>query len=112
MRNYVSPGESVEVTVPAGGCTSGVGLKIGNLWGVATVTAVAGDRANILTKGIVEIAKTSALAITEGASLYWDDTNKVVNTTATAQKLVGNAVTAAANPSATVQMLIVQTGAA
>jgi predicted RecA/RadA family phage recombinase len=55
---------------------------------------------------VVEIGKTSALAISVGDRLFWDDTNKVVNKTTTAQQQVGVAVAAAANPSATVKMLI------
>jgi len=55
---------------------------------------------------VVEIGKTSALAISVGDRLFWDATNKVVNKTATAQQCVGIAVEAAANPSATVKMLL------
>lgn len=111
MRNFVQPGDNIEITVPSGGITSGVGVLIGGLFGVAEVTAAQGEKANIRTRGVVAIAKTSALAINEGDSLYWDNTNRVVNKTATSQKLVGVAVLGAANPSATVQMLIIQNGA-
>ena len=52
----------------------------------------------------MSIGKTSALAITAGDRLYWDNTNKVVNKTATAQQMVGIAITDAANPSPTVWM--------
>lgn len=104
MRNYVQPGNSIEVTAPAGGTTSGVGVLVGNLFGVAEVSVAAGARVNILVEGVVEIAKTSALAIAEGDILWWDNTNKVVNKTAASQKPVGIAVTAAANPSPTVQV--------
>jgi predicted RecA/RadA family phage recombinase len=54
----------------------------------------------------VTIGKTSALAISVGDRLFWDSTNKVVNKTTTAQQCVGVAVSAAANPSATVKMKI------
>lgn len=110
MRNYVQPGKSITITVPSGGITSGVGVLVGSLFGIAEVTAAQGERANILTEGEVEIAKTSALAVTEGAALYWDNTNKCVNLTSAAQKLVGVATKAAANPSATITMKIVQNG--
>ena len=64
--------------------------------------AVEGVDAELLTEGVVEVAKTSALQIDVGDRLFWDATNKVVNKTTTGQKCVGVAVSAAANPSATV----------
>ncbi|MFO1156631.1 MAG: DUF2190 family protein [Rhodospirillales bacterium] len=106
MKNFVQEGPSIDIVAPTGGVTSGVGVLIGTLFGVATVTAAEGAAAAIITAGVVDIAKTSALAISVGDRLFWDDTNKVVNKTTTAQQQVGVAVAAAANPSATVKMLI------
>lgn len=57
-------------------------------------------------RGVVTIAKTSALAISIGDRLFWDAANSVVNKTTTAQQQVGIAVSAAVNPSSTVQMLM------
>lgn len=102
MKNFVQKGEFVTITAPAGGTTSGVGVLIGDLFGIATNTVGAGESTEVLTEGVVEIAKTSALAIGVGDVLYWDNTNKVVNKTAASQKSVGIAVEAAANPSSTV----------
>ena len=104
MKNFIQPGRSVTVTAPAGGAVSGIGVLIGTLFGVAQYDAAAGEEVELLTEGVVEIAKTSALAIAVGDRLFWDDTNKVVNKTVTAQVCVGVAVSAAANPSATVRM--------
>lgn len=106
--NIVQPGISIDITAPSGGVTSGVGVQIGtHLFGVANVTAAQGAAATITIEGVVTIAKTSALAISVGDALYWDSTNKVVNKTATAQKGVGIAVSAASNPSSTVLMKLV-----
>ena len=105
MQNYVQPGNVVTITAPAGGVTSGVGVLIGtNLFGVATVTAAVGVQAEVLIEGVVELAKTSALAISIGDAVWWDNTNKVVFKTGTGNKAVGYAVTAAANPSPTVRV--------
>src|SRR5512134_1094891 len=106
MKTYVQPGKSLTVTAPAGGVLSGQGVLIGTLFGIAQYDAVEGAEVEILTEGVVEIGKTSALAIGVGDRLFWDDTNKVVNKTSTAQQQVGVAVAAAANPSATVKMLL------
>jgi predicted RecA/RadA family phage recombinase len=104
--HYIQPGHTLTVTAPTGGVLSGRGVLIGTLFGIAQYDAVEGADVEILTEGVVEIGKTSALAIGVGDRLFWDDTNKVVNKTTTAQQQVGVAVAAAANPSATVKMLI------
>ena len=104
--NYIQPGRSITVAAPTGGVLSGDGVLIGTLFGIAQYDAVEGAEVEILTEGVVEIGKTSALAIGVGDRLFWDDTNNLVNKTTTAQQQVGVAVAAAANPSATVKMLI------
>ena len=94
---------------PTGGVTSGVGVLIGQLFGVALQTAAEGESFELGVEGVFTLAKTSALQIDIGDALYWDDTNKVVNKTSAAQKEVGYAVSAAANPSATVDVLLTRT---
>jgi predicted RecA/RadA family phage recombinase len=102
--NFVQPGKVVTVTAPTGGALSGAGVLIGTLFGIAQYDAADGAEVEILTEGVVDIGKTSALAISVGDRLFWDATNKVVNKTATAQVCVGVAVSAAANPSGTVRI--------
>src|SRR5512144_1714474 len=104
MKAYIQPARTLTVTTPAGGVLSGDGVLIGTLFGIAQYDAVESAELEILTEGVVEIGKTSALQIGVGDRLFWDATNKVVNKTATAQVCVGVAVSAAANPSATVRM--------
>jgi predicted RecA/RadA family phage recombinase len=104
MKTYIAPGKSLPVTAPTGGVTSGQGVLIGTLFGIVQYDAVAGAEVEILTEGVVEIGKTSALQIDVGDRLFWDATNKVVNKTATAQVCIGVAVSAAANPSSSVKM--------
>ena len=104
MKNFVQCGDTLTLT-PAAAVASGVGYLFGTgLFGVATNDVVISTPGEFLTEGVVDIAKTSALAINVGDRLYWDATNKVVNLTATAQQCVGIAVAAASNPSATVRM--------
>jgi predicted RecA/RadA family phage recombinase len=103
LLNFVQAGETVTVTAPYT-TTSGQGVLVGSLFGVAANDISNGVAGEIITQGVVDIAKTSALAISAGDLLYWDDANRCVNKTATAQALVGVALAAAANPSATVRM--------
>src|SRR5688572_7878767 len=104
MKNWIQPGRAIDIvapyTVPAGS-----GVKVGTaLRGVAQDDLTNAQPGVIVTDGVVEIAKTPALAIAVGDRLFWDDTNKVVNVTAAGQICVGVAVEAAVNPSPTVKM--------
>lgn len=104
MRNYIQEGDVLTLT-PGAAVASGVGYLFGTgLFGVAVGDVANGVAGEFCTEGVIEIAKTSALAISVGDRLYWDATNKVVNKTSTAQQCVGIAVEAAANPSSTVKM--------
>lgn len=106
MDNYIQHGDTLTLD-PGSTVAAGTGKLFGAaLFGVACVDAVSGTASAFQIRGVVEIAKTSALAISVGDRLFWDDTNSVVNKTTTAQQQVGVAVEAAANPSSTVKMLM------
>jgi predicted RecA/RadA family phage recombinase len=102
-KNFVQDGATVEVTAPAA-ISSGAGILIGNLFGIALHDAASGAPLRIRTEGVFEVAKTSALAIGVGDRLFWVPGSSVVNKTTTSQVCVGVAVGAAANPSPTVLM--------
>lgn len=106
MKNYVQAGDTLTLD-PGATVAAGTGRLFGAaLFGVACVDAVSGTASAFQCRGVVDIAKTSALAISVGDRLFWDATNSVVNKTTTAQQQVGIAVEAAANPSSTVKMLL------
>lgn len=106
MKNFVQPGHSIDVPAPAGGAVSGMPVIIGSLIGISSVTAAVGVMIAIQRTGVYTLPKTSALAISIGDKLYWDATNKVVNKTASGNTLIGTAVSAAANPSDMVDVLL------
>ncbi len=98
MTNAIQPGKHVAVTAPRA-VASGEGVLVGSLFGIATAAALISTEVVIETHGVFSHAKTSAQAWSAGDPIYWDDTNHVFdNVTGT---LVGVAVEAAANPSAT-----------
>lgn len=104
MKNFTQRGDVLTIT-PTIAVGSGVGYLAGAaLFGVATNDVAANTPGEFKTTGVVEIAKTSALAIAVGDRLFWDAANKCVNKTSAAQQCVGVAVAAAGNPSATVSM--------
>lgn len=101
MKNFVQPGDTVTVTAPYD-VTSGGGVLVGALFGIAAYSAKSGEEVEIKTTGVFEHAKTSAQAwATVGLAIYWDNTNKVFTTTATDNTLVAKNLAVAANPSAT-----------
>ena len=107
MKNFIQDGDRLDLA-PTAAVSAGQGYLFGAaLFGVAFNDVAANASGAFLVEGVVEIAKTSALAISVGDRLFWDPAGKVVNKTSTAQQQVGIAVEAAANPSSTVKMLLV-----
>lgn len=106
MKNFVQPGEVLEFTAPAGGVVSGTGVKIGDILVIATITAAAGEKFTGIRVGVVEHAKTSAQAWTEGQQVNWDNTLKVFTTATTGFFKAGVAAAAAANPSSTGKVVL------
>jgi len=103
MKNFVQKGEAITVAAPAA-VSSGDGILVGDLFGVANGSAAIGADVTISTVGVYDLPKTSTDAMTVGAAVYWDDTQGEVTVTATDNTLIGHAVKAAGNPSATVRV--------
>ena len=109
MRNYVQPGDSIAMAVPyAGGVTSGQGVLVGALFGVAAVDGAQNAVIECQTKGVFDIAKEPALAITAGSRLFWDNTNRRLTTTATGNFQVGLATVAALAADTTVRAVLLR----
>jgi predicted RecA/RadA family phage recombinase len=102
MKNYVQKGENITVTAPAA-ATSGQGVLIGNLFGIAAGAAAIGEDLDLVTEGVFTMAKLSTDELNVGDFVYWDDTAKLATSDddTGANGLIGLAVTAAANPSGT-----------
>ena len=96
MRNFVQPGNSLAIAVPyAGGVTVGQGVLVGALFGIAAVDGIQNVTIEIATQGVFDVTKQPSLAITAGARVFWDDTNRRITTTATGNFQVGIATQAA-----------------
>lgn len=104
-KNIYKAGPPVQVIAPSA-VTAGTGFLLGQLFLIPIHSAASGARVECYAECEIEIAKTSALTITAGDTLYWDDANKVVNKTSSGAKEVGFATGDAANPSSTVRAMI------
>ena len=100
MKNFVQPGEAITVPAPAA-VKSGDLVIVGSLFGVAETDADSGADVALNTSGVFTLGKVSAQAWTVGARIYWDGTAGNATTTASGNTLIGHAISAAANPSAT-----------
>jgi predicted RecA/RadA family phage recombinase len=106
MKTFVQQGDVLEFTAPTGGVVAGTGVKIGDILVIAAVTAAVGEKFNGVRTGVVEHAKVSAQAWTEGQQVNWDNTNKVFTTVTTGMFKAGVAAAAAANPTATGKVVL------
>lgn len=98
MNSYLQAGETLSLAAPYDR-TSGQGAQIGSLFGVAVGDVLSGAEGQFLTEGVFSLAKTSAQAWTEGQKLYWDNSNKRLDSDGTVGMLVGVAAAVADNPS-------------
>lgn len=92
MKNFIQPGAVITVTAPYS-VTSGQGVKVGTLFGIAANSAAQGTPVEIKREGVFDIAAVTADTPVQGTKVYWDDTARKITTTATNNTLVG-AVTA------------------
>jgi predicted RecA/RadA family phage recombinase len=104
MKNYIQEGRMITVAAPAGGVTSGDGVVIGALFGVASKTAAAGETVTIATKGVFELPKLASAVIAAGAKVSWDDSAKQVNAPGTGRYPIGTAIEAAGNGATVVRV--------
>ena len=96
MKNYVQPGTTLTLTAPYA-VTSGDGLLVGSIFGVAAGDATSGATVEAALTGVFDLTKIGSQAWTAGVKVYWDDANKRCTTVATDNTLVGVAVEAVAS---------------
>ena len=98
--NYTQSGKIVTLLAPYDR-TPGTGALVGKIFAVSLGTVLSGAAGEFALEGIWTLAKTSAQAWTVGQRLYWDNTNKRVDSDATLGVFIGVAAAVAANPSST-----------
>lgn len=100
MKNYIRFGNSVPATAPAGGVSSGDGVLLGSLFGVAAADAAEGEAYEAAVVGVFVLPKVSAQGWTAGQKIYWSAADAACTTAASGNTLIGAAFAPAANPSA------------
>ena len=85
--NYVQEGKTLNYTAGAD-ITSGQFVLIGTIGGVAKTDIANGKTGAVHVCGVFSIPKATG-AVTQGAKLYWDESESEVTTTATDNTLIG-----------------------
>lgn len=85
---------------------AGQGVLVGNIFGVVLVTTASGAEGPVQIVGVATLPKATGAAWTQGARIYWDDTLKQCDTTATSDFCIGFAAVAAASGDATGDVLL------
>lgn len=93
MKNFVQPGNTLTVPAPYN-VEAGDGVKVGQIFGVASGAAAETEEVEIATVGVFILDKAGSQAWTVGALVYWDDTSKHCTTVATSNLLIGVAMAA------------------
>lgn len=105
MKNFLQPGEIVDLPAPTGGVESGKPYKIGQLLGVAVKDAAQTVVTPFALVGVYELPKKAADNVsTVGALLYWDNAEGELTVTAAGNLLVGASVATAGATTTTVKI--------
>jgi predicted RecA/RadA family phage recombinase len=102
MKTFIQNGDVITVPAPTGGITSGDGVLVGNLFGVATRTAAEGEPAEVATTGVYTLPKAASAVLALGARVSWDNAAKVVMTPGNGRYPIGIATEDAGNGATTV----------
>jgi len=99
MKNYVQPGNTITLAAPYA-VTSGEGMLVGSLFGIAITSAAMGEPVEAVLVGVFDLKKTPSQAWSVGDKLYWDNAAREVTKTATGNSLIGTAIAAVGNGAA------------
>ncbi len=104
MKTFIQTGDVITLAAPSGGVTSGDGVIVGNLFGVAATTAAAGDPVALATRGVYELPKRTTATFTAGTVVSYDMPNRRCDAPGSGFYPIGTATEAAGNGTATVQV--------
>jgi predicted RecA/RadA family phage recombinase len=91
MKNFIQPGNTITLAAPAA-VTSGSGVLVDAIFGIAAHDAASGDSLETVTTGVFDLNKIGSQAWGLGDKVYWDNTNKRVTKIATDDTFIGVAI--------------------
>ena len=109
MKLFIAEGRTID-HAPAAQRLSGAGTLIGSVGngiiGVAKDDTAANATGVFYIAGVCELPKLSTDVVTQGALLYWDNTNLRLTLTSASNTVAGRAYAAAGNGVTTVQIIL------
>lgn len=105
MKNYVQPGEVLDLVAPAN-LVSGQAVLVGTIFGCAVQAIASGAVGPVRISGVVTVPKDTNLIINAGDRVFWDAANAWVDKTAAAQVCAGRAVETADTAVASIKILL------
>lgn len=104
MKTFIQNGTSIAVAAPAGGVTSGDGVVIGALFGVAATTAAEGETVTLATVGAYELPKPTSTAFTSCGAVSFNIATRHCAAPGAGKYPIGIAAEAAGNGTTTVKV--------
>ncbi|MBK3734954.1 DUF2190 family protein [Azospirillum brasilense] len=104
MKNFVQPGHTITVPAPSGGVSSGDGVIVGALFGVAATDAAAGAPLNISTEGVFTLPKGTSTTFASGGAVSFDISTHLCVAPGAGKYPIGAATDAAGNGVTTVNV--------
>ncbi|MBN8936802.1 MAG: DUF2190 family protein [Rhizobiales bacterium] len=104
MKTFIQNGDVITVTAPTGGVTSGGGVIVGALFGIAAFTAAEGEAVEIAVRGVYVLPKEPTAVIAAGAQVAWNATARQIDLPDTGLYPVGIATEAVGNGITTVRV--------
>ena len=105
MTNKVQEGDILTLTAPYDRL-SGEGALVGSIFGVALYDVLSGARGVFEVRGVFDISKAIG-SISEGAKVYWDNSNKNCTTTSSGNTLIGCAIQSSSGTTVRVRLAMV-----
>lgn len=104
MQNFLQRGDTLTVPAPVI-LSSGAGVKVGAIFGIAATDAQVGDDVALSVVGVFTLPK-AANAFAVGDGVYWDATAGAATSTVSGNTRIGVAInpTAAADATADVRL--------
>lgn len=93
-QSYKQPGNILTLTAPYARASSGLGMKVGALFGVTCDAIANGEAGQVQTEGVHALTKIGSQAWSVGDRIFWDDSNKRLTSVATDGMFVGVCTTA------------------
>lgn len=104
MKNFIQKDDLIEVAAPTGGVSSGDGVIVGALFGVAVCDADEGDTVTLLTEGVFELPKPTTTTFTSCAAVSYNISTRQCAAPGSGKYPIGLATEAAGNGASTVKV--------